>query len=104
MEWYRNLYTGKNIQDKKEKIIREIEAQVYRGTTYLITLAANPANELELLSVHELRFNYIRRNCPLIVGLARGRKEALELLEQIVQEVYAATGDVKIKEYIARKQ
>ncbi len=101
MNWYQNLYTGKTVEKKKERLIREIEQEKYRGNTYLITLAANPENQLEILSVHMLRFSYIRRNCPLIVGIASGRGEALRLLEKIVQEAYETTGEIKLREFFA---
>lgn len=99
MEWYRNLYTDRMTGRRKEKLIREIDAGQYHGNTYLLTLAANPENQLEILSVHQLRFPYIRRTCPMVVGMASCREEAYVLLEQIVKEVYTHTGDVKIREY-----
>lgn len=99
MEWYARLYTDSVTGPKKERFITEIEEQKYRGNLYLITLAANPKNQLELLSVHQLRFPYIRRNCPMVVGLASGRESALRLLERIVQEVLQNTGDVKLRDY-----
>ncbi len=99
MNWYGELYTDRTMEKKKKKTIREIEDGVYRGNTYLITLAANPENLLELFSVHELRFPYLRRNCPLIVGMACCRESALLLFERIVKDVYDRTGTVKIREY-----
>ncbi len=99
MNWYQNLYTGKTVEKKKQRLIHEIEQEKYRGNIFLITLASNPKNQLEILSVHQLRFSYIRRTCPMIVGIASGRREALRLLESIVQEVYETTGDVKLREF-----
>lgn len=103
MDWYGNLYTDRITVEKKERLIAEIEAGQYRGNTYLITLAANPANQLEIFSVQQLRFPYLRRNCPLIVGLASGRRAALRLTEEIVREVYQNTGDTKIRDYFLSK-
>lgn len=99
MNWYQKLYTGKTAEKKKEKIIQEIDNEIYRGNTYLLTLAANPQNNLEIFSVHQLRFPYIRRNCPMILGIASGREEAVEVFQKIVDEVYSATGNVKLREY-----
>lgn len=99
MNWYQNLYSGKTAEKKKDRLIREIDGEKYRGNIYLITLASNPENQLEIFSVHQLRFSYIRRNCPLILGIASGYEEALDVLKRIVKEVYEVTGDVKIREY-----
>ena len=99
MDWYENLYTDRITGKGKERLIAEIEKRQYRGNTYLITLAANPENQMELFSVHQLRFSYLRRNCPLIIGMASCRESALLLMEQIVQDVYESTNDVKIRDY-----
>ena len=103
MNWYQNLYTGKTAEKKKEKIIQEMEQEIYKGNTYLITLAANPQNNLEIISIHQFRFPYIRRNCPMILGIASGRAEAMEVVQKIVDEVYSVTGNVKIREYYEQK-
>lgn len=99
MNWYSELYTGKNAEKKAKRRIKEINNGIYRGNTYLITLAVNPADQLEILSVHQLRFSYIRRNCPMILGIASGKEEALEVFMEIVDQVYRETGDVKIRDY-----
>ena len=99
MEWYRKLYTDRTTEKRKKKIVKEIDAGIYRGNTYLITLAANPENMLEILSVHQLAFSYLRRTCPMIVGIACCRESALLLLERMINEIYEKTGTLKIREY-----
>ena len=99
MNWYRELYTDKSVKKKRDSIIREIEQGTYRGNLWLITLAVNPENQLELMPVHQLRFPYIRANCPMVIGLASGKKSALALLENIVSEVYGTTGHVNLRSY-----
>lgn len=99
MDWYEDLYTDRTMEKKKARVIREIDDGIYRGGTYLVTLAANPENLLEILSVQELRFPYLRKNCPLIVGMACCRESALLLLERMIKEIYKETGTVKIREY-----
>ncbi|MDO5346160.1 MAG: hypothetical protein Q4E91_10470 [Lachnospiraceae bacterium] len=104
MDWYADLYTDRITGTVKERLIAEIEDQKYRGNTYLITLAANPENQLDIFSVQELRFPYLRRNCSLIVGLASCRESALLLTERIVQDVYESTKDVKIRDFFLLKR
>lgn len=99
MDWYPRIYTGRAADKKKKKIMAQIERQHYVGRTFLVTLAANPENQLDILPVCELHFPYIRRNCPMIVGIALGREEALELVQAIVQEVYESTGGVDLRGY-----
>ena len=44
--------------------------------------------------------NALRRNCPTIIGLAKGYEEALEIIEQIVNEVYQETGTAEIRTWL----
>ena len=102
MEWYQGLYTDDKCAGKTSKLKDKIEAGRYPLNLYLITLSINPQNELEILPAGELKFPYYRRNCPLIIGMARGKDRAFEVLEQIVQQVYDSTGDVRLREYFNR--
>lgn len=99
MNWYSKLYVGKKAEKKKEKIRKEIDREIYKGNTYLITLSSNPKNNLEIFSVQELRFPYLREHCPMIVGIALGWEEALEVLQEMVKEVYYSTGEANLREY-----
>ena len=45
----------------------------------------------------------VRRNCPMIVGLAVSREEAFELVEAIALETYRETGEVKIREWLLNR-
>ena len=99
MNWYRHLYTGKTVEKKKKRLIRELERGTYRGSAYLLTLAVHPEKQMELLPVRQLRFDYLRENCLLVVGIAGNREEALELLETIVSDVYEVTGGIDLRGY-----
>ena len=37
--------------------------------------------------------------CPEIIGLAGDKDEAVDMVVEIIQEVYDATGDFRIEEY-----
>lgn len=99
MEWYEKLYIGNNAQKKKYSLIREIESGKAPLEVFLITLPSGQGNQLEIMSVWNLKFWYRRKNCPMIVGLACGREEALELVVQITEEVLEKTGSVELKNY-----
>lgn len=67
---------------------------------YLITLAVNPENQLEIFSANELKQKARRRNCPLIIGLCKGYEEALELTMKLVQQTYEETGTARVREWL----
>ncbi|MDD3794842.1 MAG: hypothetical protein PHE06_02500 [Lachnospiraceae bacterium] len=81
-------------------MIRRVEQKKMLTNIYLITLAANPENQLDIMPAGSLHFPYLERSCPLIIGIAAGYEEALELVGTIVTEVYQQTGDVRIRDYL----
>ena len=45
----------------------------------------------------------IYRRCPMIVGLAAGYWEALELVQQIVAETYETQGNTDVRGYLEER-
>lgn len=104
LNWYKNLYMGNTAKKKEKHIRRKVNAGKPAIGVYLITLAANPQNHLEIISAIQLQQKMIRERCPMIVGLAEGYEEALELIEKIAIEVYKETGEMDIRSWILKNQ
>lgn len=100
LNWYKRLYVGDNAKKKKKQLIRKINMGAGVWDVYLITLASNPKNQLDIFSANELKQKARRQNCPMIVGLCRGYGEALEMVEMLVQKTYAQTGTAKVREWL----
>ena len=100
MKWYKNLYLGEEIAPKARKIINKIKKNKPTIDVYVIALASNPKNQLDIIPSWEL----LQKGYPIdsvrVIGLAQGKKEALQLVTSLVDEVYQKTGDVKILEYL----
>ena len=77
----------------------------FRKDLYLIVLAQGKQNPLEFFSVLLLK-QHIFEDAGLFVGrIIRDRYEgALELTEEIVQDVYQKTNDVRLREFILNNQ
>ena len=56
-------------------------------------------NQLEILPTLTLVQETAARICPEIVGIAKGKEEALELITDMVQTIYEETGELNIKEF-----
>ena len=100
LNWYKNLYIGHSIEKKYRKIRRKIEAGAGITGAYLITLAVNPENQLEIISANFLLQKPVKRNCPMIVGLAGSYEEATEMVCSLAEQVYRETGGLQIRRYI----
>lgn len=103
MNWYSELYIGEGAKPKAKKIIRKLKMNAGQTDIYLITLAANGTDMLDIINSAYLKQPAVRRNLPMIVGIARGYEEAVSLVQQMLTETYEETGGYRIPEYLAHK-
>lgn len=103
MNWYSELYIGERARPKAKKIIRKLKKNAGQVDIYLITLAANGQDMLDIINSAYLKQPAVRRNLPMIVGIASGYEEAVSLVQQMLSETYKETGGYRIPEYLAQK-
>ena len=104
MKCYYALYMDEKIRRQKEEILQNIQNDKWQFEKYLITLAKNAKNHLEIYHSVLLIQKAIPQEDLFLVGIAGGYEEALELVEKITQEVYDATKGTDIRNYILYKQ
>ena len=98
LKWHKNLIKGEKV--KHAHLIRQrLNAGRALPGIYLITLSENPNNTLEIVPALTLVQESAAMMCPEIIGIASGSDEALEMVQNIIQQIYDETGDLKIKEY-----
>ena len=66
LNWYKRLYVGDNAKKKKKQLIRKINMGAGVIDVYLITLAQNPENQLDIFPANELKQKARRRTCPTV--------------------------------------
>ena len=100
LKWYKRLYVGDNAKKKEKQLIRKINMGAGVLDVYLITLATNPQNQLDIFSANELKQKARRRDCPMIVGLCLGYGEAIEMTEMLVQKTYEQTKTADVRKWL----
>lgn len=106
MLWYKKLYTGETAEKKRFAIIQKIRSGGIPASAYVIVPAANPKNLLDIYLAADVctpQEDERRRQSGrelLILGIAWGYEEALELAGQMVDEVYRATGGFDLRAYL----
>lgn len=103
MTWYEDLYVGDSIVHKTKKIKWKICHNAGQLNIYVITLASNEKNLLDIIPARELLQKAYPKRALHIVGLAKGYDEAVEVAASIVDEVYRQTGAFGIRSYLAGK-
>lgn len=104
MKLYKGLYMGDEARKAKYKILGRVVKKRLSFDTYLITLPSNPSNILDVYSANVLLQTHFKEKKVLkdiyVVGIAKGRMEALELVRDIIDEVYHNTGGFDIGGYL----
>lgn len=105
VKYYSNLYVSDSLKKKKDKVIRRLERRKIQPDLHVILLPGCGHNQLEIVNAMYLLQPGYPREDRLVVGIAKGWDDAVELVETISREVYEATGDLQLRDYIqAREQ
>ena len=98
--WYKNLYVGEKAKKKQRKIQWKLQHGAGMVGIYVITMPSNEQNSLDIIRAAYLKQAVYRRRELRIVGLAASYEEALQVLETMVQEIYANTHTLDIRSYL----
>lgn len=104
MEWYNHLYVGKKAKRRRHAIIRGIRDGVFDSRSYVITPPQNGNNILEIHPAAMLLLPHLKDQELLILGIAADYWEALEVVRQIVDDMYQQTGGFDLTELLEERQ
>lgn len=104
MRWYRKLYVSEAIGDKAGRIKWKINHNSGTVSVYVIAFASNPDNLLDIIPAWQLMQKGYPKKDLKIIGLAKGYDDAIALVQQIVEETYANTGDVDVWSYLKEER
>ncbi|MFA9463740.1 MAG: hypothetical protein ACERKN_05555 [Velocimicrobium sp.] len=99
IKWSNELYFDDSIKKKPDKWKKRIEDGRLSHSLYCICLASNEKNLFDIINCNELFFRYYRRNSLYIVGIAKTREDAIDLLQDMIEDIYKKTGDIKVRDF-----
>jgi hypothetical protein len=100
MKWYDQLYVGDSIASKVNRIKWKINHNAGTVSIYVVTLASNPDNLLDIIPARELMQKGYPKKDLMIVGIAKGYKEALTVVQRVIEDTYRNTNDVNVRRMI----
>lgn len=103
MRWYNDLYVGYNLLDKKRQIMRKIKNGKPQFNKYVIALPINDYDVLDIYPSYVLTQKWYKDSDLVIVGIAEGMEEAMDMMQLIIMDCLKDTGDLKVKKYILDK-
>ena len=102
MKWYKPLYFGNNLQTKRlqNKVLRRLTHNVFQDEIFLIVLCENGKDLFRIIPSVELLQKGYPKDDLFVLGIAKGKDDALTLVEKMLSEVYMRDGDLKhVKEF-----
>ena len=100
MRFHKELYVGASIRNVR-KVKWKLKHHAGQLRVFVITLSGG-RDELEIYHCAFLQQRYYKKYPPYIVGIAGGYDEAVELLQQMVSDIYEKTGNYQLKEYFLK--
>lgn len=104
LTWYDQLY----VSPKAGRHIGKIKKRLNQGKTdsghYLITVASNGVDELDIINSGFLASKTVYNHLPMVMGVATDRKEALEIAGRIIEDCFRSTGGTDVRSFIADKR
>ncbi|HIZ23683.1 MAG TPA: hypothetical protein IAA21_12990 [Candidatus Blautia faecigallinarum] len=102
LRWIENYYVGSSIK-KPEEQKRKMDSGFFAPGIYLLTLSEHPDHLLEFVPAVLLNQKALLCRCPLVIGIALGKEEAMELTCRILMEVYRQTGSFQVEDYLKNR-
>ena len=99
MKFFQDMYVSEAVASHTDELIAKIKQNSVVKGLYLIVLAENSENLLEIIASREIVKPMYSKRELWIVGLAGGRKDALQLVEHMIGQMYEQTGTFDIRTY-----
>lgn len=85
-----------------------IQSRIDRGKriprVWLISLASNGRDQLDIFDARNLYQPVFRARCPMIVGVAADYEEAVGLVIQMAEEAYLSRGEGDIRGWLEGRE
>ena len=101
MKWLEDLYVSDSAAGEITKLIDKISNKKLLVGVYVITLAANKNDNLDILNANLLLQKYYAEREVYIVGIGKSKDECIELVKKIISDCYKQRNDENIREFLA---
>lgn len=103
MQFMGNLYVGESIASTEYKIVEKVYNGKIIPNLYLIVFSMNPENMLDIIPEFEIMQKYYPKEGLRIVGIANGKKEAIGLVQRMIEDSISVTGSADIRDFLKAK-
>ncbi len=97
--WNSILYVGNKIKKRRDKVIASINNREATFGVYCIAFASHPNNLFDIYEANQFLFPYYKEVEIKIIGLAGSKQEAVDLVHDMLMEVFKKTGEFDVRTY-----
>ena len=102
MKISKNVVFGEIASLKKRKIVRALKRKKFIFDVFVITIPKNNNGILEIYPAYVLYQEVFEDISKYIIGIAKGKDEAYDMVSSFVMECYNTTGSFAVKDYFMR--
>lgn len=95
----KQMIVSETIEKKTEKIMNKLIKKKLTSEIYVITFSSNKDNLFDIINANELLSPVYQRADLLVLGLAKGREEAVMIVKDMIELVYQQTGGFDVRAY-----
>ena len=103
MQFMGSLYVGESVASTEYKIVEKVHKGKVVPGLYLITLSNHPDNMLDLMLEKEALQKCYSQVGLKVVGIAGSKKEAIQIVQRIVEESLKETGSADVRDFLKAK-
>ena len=103
MQFMGSLYVGEKLSSTEYKIVEKVHKGKVVPNLYLVVFSINPDNMLDILPEKEVMQKYYPKDELKVVGIADGKKEALGLVQRMIEESLRETGSADVRGFLKEK-
>ena len=103
MQFMGSLYVGESVASTEYKIVEKVHKGKVVPGLYLITLSSHPDNMLDLMLEKEALQKCYSQLGLKVVGIAGNKKEAIQIVQRIVEESLKETGSADVRGFLKAK-
>lgn len=99
VEWQKDLYLDGITKHMVHKIKDRAERERVQYPFFIVSLASNENNLLDIMHINELLFPYYRKRITRVLGVAGSRQQAKIMAAAIISKVYQDTGTCDVRQF-----
>lgn len=99
--WYEKLYCGEKAAKSKSRLIHRLEKGKLEPDVFVLTLPeSRERNILDIYRAATFKQPHFDGRDKYVVGIARGRDEAMDIVTKLVDGMYKSGNNFNIRDYL----